>query len=475
MKHGCCASYRVAGCGPSRSRRWRSVWVLPLTLVLWGCGSITSDWRDAEEAKTPEAYQDFLKRYPASANAGTARMRLLELRWAKLRSSTDLGGMTALQADVDREARTNEPRSTAPKAAAKASEVDGTQAWYPPALRSLFEQISARRAELTWEQLRSGATAAQLEAYLKEFPKAAARRDVEIRLDDLTWESAARQATPAAWRGYLERFGTGRHAGEARRLAEAPSWNEVQASNAEVLLRRHLALFAQGATATPAREALAEVVWRRAERDQTDLGPYREYLDLLPSGPRAQAAQDAADWASAEDDGTVEAVEQYLRRYPDGRFAGHARSALPTLKSRAPPRVEAAARSAIARIEQQVRSSLQQASARGSVDITGQASVSDIAMTVIWQGGGMTSFTQNVAGKDSKIKEAYRLACAFSGKVGPSGLTSLEISNKPRPSLRVDDESYTRTAEGWLRQIDKHFKQPAAKATTDAPKADSTK
>ena len=475
MTHGCCSSCRAASCGPTRSRRWRSVWALPLTLVLWGCGSITSDWRDAEEAKTPEAYQDFLKRYPGSANAKTARTRLLELRWAKLKPTADLGGMTALQADVDREARTNEPRSTVPKAAAKASEVDGTQTWYPPALRSLFEQIGARRAELTWEQLRAGATAAQLEAYLKEFPKAAARRDVEIRLDDLTWEAAARQATPAAWRGYLERFGSGRHAGEARRLAEAPSWNEVQTSNDEALLKRHLALFAQGATATPARESLAEVVWRRAERDQTDLAPYREYLDLLPSGPRSLAAQDAVDWASAEDDGTVAAVEQYLRRYPDGRFAGHARSALPTLKARASPKVEAAARSAIARIEQQVRSSLQQASARGSVDITGQASASDVAMTVVWQGGGMMSYTQNVPGKDSKIQEAYRLACAFSGKVGPSGLMSLEISNKPRPSLRVDGESYTRTAEGWLRQIEKHFKQPAAKAATDASKAESPK
>lgn len=470
MTHGCCSS-----CGPARSRRWRSVWALPLTLVLWGCSSITSDWRDAEEAKTPEAYQDFLKRYPGSANAKTARTRLLELRWAKLKPSTDLGGMTALQADVDREARTNEPRSTVPKAAAKASEVDGMQTWYPPALRSLFEQIGARRAELTWEQLRAGATAAQLEAYLKEFPKAAARRDVEIRLDDLTWEAADRQATPAAWRGYLERFGSGRHAGEARRLAEAPSWNEVQTGNDEALLKRHLALFAQGATATPARAALAEVVWRRAEREQTDLRPYREYLDLLPSGPRAQAAQDAVDWASAEDDGTVAAVEQYLRRYPDGRFANHARGALPTLKSKAPAKVEATARAAIARIEQQVRSSLRQASARGSVDITGHASVSDSAMTVVWQGGGMMSYTQNVPGKDSPVKETYRLACAFTGKVGTSGLTSLEISNKPRSSLRVDGESYTRTAEGWLRQIDKHFKQPAAKATTDASKADSPK
>jgi len=462
---------RAAANRTSWSRHDHSLWALPLAVALCGCGSIGSDWRDAEKERTAEAYQGFLKSYPGSSYAKTARTRLLELRWAKLQPSTDLDGMTALRDDVDKEARTYELESAAPKAAPKASGVAGKETQYPPALRSLSGQISARRAQLIWERLRSNADQAQVDAFLKEFPNAPTRRDAEIRLDDLTWESAAHQATPAAWRGYLERFGAGRHASEARRLAEAPSWSEVQASNDEALLKRHLAMFAQGATAAPARASLAEVVWRRAEREQTDLRPYREYLDLLPSGPRSQAAQDAVDWASAEDDGTVAAVEQYLRRYPDGRFAHRARSAIPTLKSKAPPKVEATARSAISRIEQQMRSRLQLASARGSVEITGEASVSDVAMTVVWRGGGALGFTQDVPGKDSKIKETFRLICSFSGKIGPSGLTSLAISNNPRATLRLDGESYTRTAEGWLRQIEKHFKPPAANATTSAPKA----
>jgi hypothetical protein len=436
---------------------------------------MSSDWRDAEEAKTPEAYETYLKNYPGSANAKTARTRLLELRWAKLKSSADLGAISALQADVDKEARTYEPRSTTPKPAAKASEVAGTQSWYPAALRTLFEQTSARRAELTWAALRSSADATQIEAFLKEFPKAAARRDAESRLDDLTWDAAARQATPAAWRGYLERFGSGQHAGEARRLAEAPSWGEVQASPDEALLRRHLALFPQGATVVPAREALAEVLWRRAEQVQTDVLPYREYLSLLPSGPRAQAAQDAVDWASAEDDGTATAVEQYLRRYPTGRFAGQARSALPTLKAGAAPKVGAAAAAAMARINQQLRDSLRQATARGTVDITGEASVTDHALTMVWRGGGMVAFSQNMPGKDTKTKETYRLACSFTAKIGPSGLSGLELSATPRASLRIDGESYVRTSEGWLRQIDKHFKPPATKAAAGADKAESPK
>jgi len=471
MSHEGSLSLRIARNRPPRTRRGYSLHALVAVLVVSACSSVTSDWRDAEEAKTPEAYQDFLKRYPGSTNARTARTRLLELRWAKLRPSGDLDGMTALQIDVDKEAQTYETKSATPKPAAKASEVAGKESQYPPALRSLFEQISARRAELVWEKLRANADAAQLDAYLKEFPKSAARRDVEMRLDDLTWETSARQGTLAAWRSYLERFGSGRHADEARRLAETPSWSEVQASQDEVPLRRHLALFAQGATALPAREALAEAVWRRAEREQTDLRPYREYLDLLPGGRHAQAAQDAVDWASAEDDGTVAAVEQYLRRYPDGRFSRHARSALPTLKSRPSPKIESTAAAAISRVRQQVRDGLRQATTSGTVDITGEASVSDHALTVLWRGGGMMAFTQNMPGKDAKSKETYRLLCSFTGKVGPSGLTSLEISNTPRASLRVDGESFIRTAEGWLRQIDKHFKPPAAPATTGADKA----
>jgi hypothetical protein len=449
--------------------------MLPFTLVLWGCSSMTSDWRDAEQAKTLEAYEAFLKNYPGSANARTARTRLLELRWAKLKASNDLGAITALQADVDREARTHEPGSSAPKPAAKASEVAGTQSWYPAALRTLFEQTGARRAELTWASLRSSADAAQIEAFLKEFPQAAARRDAESRLDDLSWQAAARQATPAAWRGYLERFGSGRHAGEARRLAEAPSWAEVQASSDEAVLRRHLALFPQGSTVTPAREALAEALWRRAEQVQTDVRPYREYLSLQPSGPRAQAAQDAVDWAAAEDDGTATAVEQYLRRYPAGRFAGQARSALPTLKAGTPPKVGSAATAAMARLDQQLRASLRQTTARGLVDITGEASVTDHALTAVWRGGGMVAFAQNMPGKDAKTIETYRLACSFTAKIGPDGLSGLQIAATPRASLRVDGESYVRTSEGWLRQIDKHFKPPAAKATVGADMVESPK
>lgn len=449
--------------------------MLPFTLVLWGCGSMSSDWREAEEAKTPEAYESYLKNYPGSANARTARTRLLELRWAKLKASNDLGAVSALQADVEREARSYEPRSGAPKPAAKASEVASTQAWYPAALRTLFEQTGARRAELTWANLRSSADAAQIEAFLKEFPKAAARRDAEIRLDDLTWEAATRQATPVAWRAYLERFGSGRHAGEARRLAEAPSWGELRANPDEALLRRHLALFPQGTTVAPAREALAEALWRRAEQMQTDVLPYREYLALQPSGPRAQAAQDAVDWASAEDDGTVAAVEQYLRRYPDGRFAGHARGALPTLRARPPPKVEVTAASALSRVQQQLRDSLRQATARGTVDITGEASVTDNVLSVVWRGGGMVAFAQNMPGKDTKTKETYLLACSFTAKIGPSGLSGLEISASPRASLRVDGEAYVRTAEGWLRQIDKHFMAAAAKATPGTDKVEPPK
>jgi hypothetical protein len=461
MSHATTAPCRTAvGRAPRLRRRWLA---LPLALAVWGCGSITSDWGDAEKERTAAAYQDFIKRHPGTFQARTARTRLLELRWAPLRASTDLAALTALQEDVDKEARSQEPqrRMPAPGAAGSAA-ADGREASYPPALRSLAEQISARRAELTWEGLRGSEDAARIEAFLKAFPKAGARRDAEARLDDLSWQSAAREGTPAAWRGYLKRFGSGRHAEQARGVAENPSWDEVRASGDEAALKEHLALFARGATAAPAREALAEVVWRRAERVRDDLRPYREYLELLPNGPRAQAAQDAVDWAAAEDDGTIGAVEQYLRRHPEGLFAAHARAALPGLRSGAPPKVEATVRSVMARLEQQVQSSLRQMSARSSVAITGSANVSDAAMVVVWQGGGMTSYSQSLPGKDAKVQEAYRMLCTFSGTVGPGGLTSLAISDRSRASLRLDGASYARTTQGWLPQIKKHFKTPPA-------------
>ena len=448
------------------------MWALPVAVMLWGCGSMTSDWRDAEKAKSAEAYQDFLKRYPKGTYARDARVRLLQLRWAKLQPTADLDGMAALQKDVDEEARTHKPKRRKYSAnKAKDKDADSTKIAYPPKLRSLTRQITARRAELVWEKLRGTSDVDQLNAFLKEFPKTAASRDAEVRLDDLTWASAAGAATPAAWRDYLKRFGNGRHADEARRVAEDPCWNEVRASDDEAVLREHLALFPQGVTAAPARAALAILVWNRAERDKTDVQPYREYLKLAQDGPQAQAAQDALDWASAEDDGTLAAVEQYLRRHPEGLFAEQALAALPTLKSTPPPKVEATATKALARVRQQIRNGLKRTSARGSVAIAGWAVVSDARATVYWRGGGMVSLNQTVPGKKAKTKETYRLRCAFTGTIGRGGLTRLNIKDKPRARLRLDGVSYTRTAEGWRRQINKHFKPRVTKKTTSGTQA----
>lgn len=122
-----------------------------------------------------------------------------------------------------------------------------------------------------------------------------------------------------------------------------------------------------------------------------------------------------------------------------------------------------------------MRDSLRQATARGTVDITGEASVSDHALTMVWRGGGMVAFAQNLPGKGTKATETYRLACSFTAKIGPGGLSGLQIAKAPRASLRVDGESYVHTTEGWLRQIDKHFKPPTAPAATGSDQAEPPK
>jgi hypothetical protein len=402
--------------------------------ALAGCSSVGSEWRDAEQRNSIEGYQEFLRRYPSSTHERAARARLLTLRWAQLRSSADLAQVTAFQGEVEREA----------KISGRAS--------------PLAEPIATRLAELSWERVRGTSNPADIEAFLKAFPKAAALREATDRLDDLTWEATQRQATPAAWRAYLKRFGAGRHAAQARQLGEGPSWAEARAAGEEAVMREHLALFPGGATAGDARQAVAERVWQRAEHDRTDARPYREYLELLPAGAQALLAQDALDWAQAESEGTLKAVEQYLRRYPQGRFAARARDALPVLREALPLKVGATVNEATGALRSHVVNSLKQARALRPVQIQGTAHLAGPAIQVSWQGGGMFSISSTSPGKDNKAEAPYVLNCAFTGEVGPSGLTSLAIANSPRATLRLDGVSYVHTAEGWSRQIDRYFK-----------------
>ena len=404
-----------------------------LCLTLAACASMSSDWRDAQKHNSVDAYQAFLARYPGSPNTSLAKAGLLEARWSQLSSTAKLDALTALQAEVDREVKAT------------------------PRLRTVSEAVKSRRADLTWERLQSTSNPADLDEFLKAFPAAAARPHAEARLDDLTFEAARAEGSTSVWRSYLNRFSSGRHADEARSLAELPCWREVSVVLDEASIREHLALFPRGGTAGAARDRLAELVWERAERIGNDLRAYREYLELMPAGPRSAAARDSLDWAAAEDDGTLTAVDKYLKRYPYGRHAARARGALPSLRAGAPHSVASVGSAALAKVAEQVRESLKNASTHGAVTISGSARITSDQTSVSWTGGGMTMMASTHGGRSSIDAAAFELTCSFSGDVGLSGLARLRIDDEPKASLTLAGNRYVRAGEAWLPQIARYF------------------
>lgn len=53
--------------------------MLALSLALGGCSREKSDWRSAQAADSPEAYQEFISDHPDSSHVATARERLQQL------------------------------------------------------------------------------------------------------------------------------------------------------------------------------------------------------------------------------------------------------------------------------------------------------------------------------------------------------------------------------------------------------------
>lgn len=103
-------------------------------------------------------------------------------------------------------------------------------------------------------------------------------------------------------------------------------------------------------------DAAEKELWRKAS-DAKDSVPLQAYLDRFPTGRHAAEARTAlatlmaeaalraeADlWRKAEHSSDSSTVQGYLARYPNGRYAASARSKLAVLKEEEAQRIEAAA------------------------------------------------------------------------------------------------------------------------------------
>jgi peptidoglycan hydrolase-like protein with peptidoglycan-binding domain len=139
------------------------------------------------------------------------------------------------------------------------------------------------------------------------------------------------------WQGDAGRFKSG--------YFDAP---QLDALNAQARVRQD-ELEAEAAERARQEASREDGVWRRTERTDT-AEAYRAYMERYPDGTyeadavqrlrqferqarREARAEERLFWDEVRQDGSIEAYELYLQRYPSGAFAGDAQASLAELQS----------------------------------------------------------------------------------------------------------------------------------------------
>jgi len=73
-------------------------------------------------------------------------------------------------------------------------------------------------------------------------------------------------------------------------------------------------------------------MWAEAETQKTNIALYRKYLETYPDGKYSTQAKDCDAWAKAENAG-VDAMDNYVKQYPNGRFVENARGNIKQLEN----------------------------------------------------------------------------------------------------------------------------------------------
>jgi formylglycine-generating enzyme required for sulfatase activity/serine/threonine protein kinase len=156
--------------------------------------------------------------------------------------------------------------------------------------------------------------------------------------DENAWQQADGSGTLAAYNKYLELFPKGHYAVEAAgKVEQLKAEEESRRKAAEAEKKR------QAERDRLAAEKRDEEAWKLAQNTNTPSG-YAGYLKNPKGKYRTQAKakkdeleakekqereareKDLAAWQAAQSANTIAAYDQYLRHYPDGEYAGQART-----------------------------------------------------------------------------------------------------------------------------------------------------
>jgi formylglycine-generating enzyme required for sulfatase activity/serine/threonine protein kinase len=156
--------------------------------------------------------------------------------------------------------------------------------------------------------------------------------------DEQAWQQAGGSGTLAAYAKYLELFPKGHYAVEAAgKVEQLKAEEEKRRKTAEAEKKR------QAERDRLAAEKRDEEAWQRAQQTNTPTG-YADYLKNPQGKYRTQAQakkdeleakekqereareKDLVAWQTAHGAKTIASYDQYLRDYPDGLYAGQART-----------------------------------------------------------------------------------------------------------------------------------------------------
>ncbi|QRK05966.1 HEAT repeat domain-containing protein [Archangium violaceum] len=308
----------------------RKLRAFSLLLLLTGCGAPRA-YQRARDADTLEAYRAFLREYPEGEEAEAIEVRIEELEFEE---ASKLHTVVAYKRFL--EAHPEAPRARAARALLEglrfnAAKEAGTAAALRQFLRdhpdgAQREEAQRLLKEAELKELSTTTDTQQLREYLREAPDDPRRLEVESRLDDETF-ARAETAGAAQLLAYLRDFPAGRYREQAKvRLLEL----EVEGLLVSGLVEEAEARVAGHPLGTKLKNFPARLARARAERAaQESREPLAQaaqvghYLRSIEDLRGALLAPDPMDrWQAAEELGqhvSVRVLDPLLEAFRSGR------------------------------------------------------------------------------------------------------------------------------------------------------------